>query len=92
MAAIATKVCQTPTELGVVGSARPTFKLLLDKVAVKSDKSFFDNVTRERHRWDDMLNKQADLQRSKDRIHPQAVARAASDLGIGALDRIIQMQ
>ena len=71
---------RTPTELGVVGSARPTLKLLLDKVAVKSDTSFFDNVTRERHRWDDMLNKQADLQRSKDRIHPQAVARAASDL------------
>jgi pyruvate dehydrogenase (quinone) len=71
---------RTPTELGVVGSARPTLKLLLDKVAVKSDTSFFDNVTRERHRWDDMLNKQADLKRSKDRIHPQAVARAASDL------------
>jgi pyruvate dehydrogenase (quinone) len=71
---------RTPTELGVVGSARPTLKLLLDKVAVKSDKSFFDNVTRERHRWDDMLNKQADLQRSKDRIHPQAVARAVSDV------------
>jgi pyruvate dehydrogenase (quinone) len=27
-----------------------------------------------------MLNKQADLKRSKDRIHPQAVARAVSDL------------
>ena len=26
-----------------------------------------------------MLNKQADLKRSKDRIHPQAVARAVSD-------------
>jgi pyruvate dehydrogenase (quinone) len=71
---------RTPTELGVVGSARPTLKLLLDKLKAKSDTSFFDNVTRERHRWDDMLNKQADLKRSKDRIHPQAVARAASDL------------
>lgn len=71
---------RTPTELGVVGSARPTLKLLLDKIKAKSDTSFLDNVTRERHRWDDMLNKQADLKRSKDRIHPQAVARAASDL------------
>src|SRR5580658_4587889 len=71
---------RTPTELGVVGSARPTLRLLLDKVAAKSDAGFFDRVTHERHRWDEMLNKQADLKRSKDRIHPQAVARAVSDL------------
>jgi pyruvate dehydrogenase (quinone) len=71
---------RTPTELGVVGSARPTLKLLLDRVTAKSDASFFDKVTHERHRWDEMLNKQADLKRSKDRIHPQAVARAVSDL------------
>jgi pyruvate dehydrogenase (quinone) len=71
---------RAPTELGVVGSARPTLKLLLDKVKAKSDAGFFDKVTHERHRWDEMLNKQADLKRSQDRIHPQAVARAASDL------------
>ena len=71
---------RTPTELGVVGSARPTLKLLLEKVKAKSDASFFDKVTHERHRWDEMLNKQADLKRSKDRIHPQAVARGVSDL------------
>ncbi len=71
---------RAPTEFGVVGSARPTLKLLLDKVRAKSNTSFWDNVTRERHRWDDMLNKQADLKRSKGRIHPQAVARGVSDL------------
>jgi thiamine pyrophosphate-dependent acetolactate synthase large subunit-like protein len=71
---------RAPTELGVVGSARPTLKLLLDKVKAKSNAGFFDKVTHERHRWDEMLNKQADLKRSQDRIHPQAVARAASDL------------
>ena len=71
---------RTPTELGVAGSARPTLKLLLEKVKAKSDTSFFDKVTHERHRWDEMLNKQADLKRSKDRIHPQAVARGVSDL------------
>jgi pyruvate dehydrogenase (quinone) len=70
---------RTPTELGVVGSARPALRLLLEKVKAKSDASFFDKVTHERHRWDEMLNKQADLARSKDRIHPQAVARAVSD-------------
>src|SRR5258708_27586488 len=71
---------RTQTMLGVVGSARPTLKLLLDRVEEKTDILFWDKVTHERHRWDEMLNKQADLRRSGDRIHPQAVARAASDL------------
>jgi pyruvate dehydrogenase (quinone) len=39
---------------------------------------FWDKVTEERQKWDEMLDKQADLARS--RIHPQAVARAVSDL------------
>ncbi len=70
---------RTPTQLGVIGSVRPTLKLLLDKVAAKTDTAFWDKTTNERHKWDDKINKQADLARSKDRIHPQAVARMASD-------------
>ena len=71
---------RAPTMLGVAGSARPTLKLLLDKVAAKTDTKFWDKVTRERHKWDEMLAKQADPARSKDRIHPQAVARMVGDL------------
>ncbi len=71
---------RTPTALGVVGSVQPTLKLLLGKVAARSDGKFFDRVTAERKKWDEMLNKQSDPARSKDLIHPQAVARAASDL------------
>ena len=71
---------RAPTSLGVVGSVLPTIKLLLEKVAAKSDTGFFDHVISERRKWDDMLNKQADLARSRDRIHPQAVARVVSDL------------
>src|ERR1700724_1662126 len=71
---------RAPTALGVTGSARPTLKLLLDRVEEKTAILFWDKVTHERHRWDEMLNKQADLRRSGDRIHPQAVARAVSDL------------
>ena len=67
------------TELGVRGSVRPTVKLLLNEVAAKSDGSFFERVTGERRKWDAMLDKQADPKRSRDRIHPQAVAREASD-------------
>jgi len=71
---------RAPTVFGVTGSARPTLKLLLDKVAAKSDTKFRDKVTHERAKWDEMLDMQSDLARSKDRIHPQAVARAVSDL------------
>jgi pyruvate dehydrogenase (quinone) len=71
---------RTPTVLGVTGSARPTLKLLLDRVAAKTDTKLWDKITQERRRWDEMLDKQADLTRGQDRIHPQAVARGASDL------------
>jgi thiamine pyrophosphate-dependent acetolactate synthase large subunit-like protein len=37
-------------------------------------------VIRERRQWDEKLDRQADPARSKDRIHPQAVARAVSDI------------
>jgi pyruvate dehydrogenase (quinone) len=71
---------RTPTGLGVVGSVRPTVKSLLNLVKPKSNREFFNRVTERRKAWDEMLDKQCDLARSKDRIHPQAVARAVSDL------------
>ena len=71
---------RAPTELGVIGSVRPTVKSLLDKAKPKSDGRFFETVTAQRKKWDEMLDKQSDPARSKDRIHPQAVARAVSDL------------
>lgn len=74
---------RTPTILGVVGSAKPTLTLLLHSLKPKSKTDFFDKVARERKQWDTMLDKQADLARSQDRIHPQAVARVVSDLANG---------
>jgi pyruvate dehydrogenase (quinone) len=71
---------RTPTAFGVVGSARPTLKLLLDRIKAKSDTRFWDKVTEERRKWDEKLDKQADPARSEDRIHPQAVARMVGDL------------
>jgi pyruvate dehydrogenase (quinone) len=71
---------RAPTAVGVVGSVRPTLKLLLDRIAPRSDTAFFDKLTAERRKWDQMLDQQADPARSKDRIHPQAVARMVSDL------------
>src|SRR6202035_2172680 len=71
---------RAPTALGIVGSARPSLKSLLDRVAAKDDKRFWDKVIRERREWDEKLDQQADPARSKDRIHPQAVARTVGDL------------
>ena len=71
---------RAPTVLGVTSSARPTLKLLLGEVASKTNTHFRDRVTEERQKWDEMLDEQANIARSADRIHPQAVARAVSDL------------
>jgi pyruvate dehydrogenase (quinone) len=71
---------RAPTAFGIVGSVRPTLKLLLERVKAKTDGKLWDRVTDARRRWDAMLDQQSDPRRSIDRIHPQAVARAVSDL------------
>src|ERR1700692_4878200 len=71
---------RAPTALGVLGSVQPTLQLLLGEVGAESDTKFWDRVTHERRKWDEILDRQSDPARSKDRIHPQAVARAVSDL------------
>ena len=76
---------RAPTVLGVTGSARPTLKLLLDEVASKTNTHFWDKVTEERQKWDEMLDKQADLARSKDRIHPRQVIALCGDGGFNML-------
>jgi pyruvate dehydrogenase (quinone) len=70
---------RTATSLGVVGAAKPTLKALREQLSARSDRGFWDRVTKERRKWDEMLDKQADPTRSEDRVHPQAVARAVSD-------------
>jgi pyruvate dehydrogenase (quinone) len=71
---------RTATALSLVSSAGPAVAMLLEKLKPKSDTTFFEKVTAQRKQWDQMLDKQADLARSKDKIHPQAVARMVSDL------------
>ena len=50
---------RAPTALGIVGSVRPTLRLLLDRVAAKADSGFFDEVNAARHKWNAMLDSQA---------------------------------
>lgn len=74
---------RAPTAIGVKGSARPTLTALLERVRPKTDGKFFDKVTRGRREWDELLDKQSDVMRSRDKIHPQTVARTVSDLANG---------
>jgi pyruvate dehydrogenase (quinone) len=71
---------RAPTRFGAVGSVRPSVKLLLDRVAARTDTAFLDDLSKGRRKWDEMLDRQADPARSAERIHPQAVARTVSDL------------
>ena len=71
---------RTPTACSAIGSARPALRRLLELVQAKSDAGHFDTAMRERVHWDRMLDRQADPARSKDKIHPQAVARMVGDL------------
>jgi pyruvate dehydrogenase (quinone) len=71
---------RAPTACGAQGSARPALRRLLELVQAKGDSKFLDWATHERDGWNRMLDRQADLGRSRDKIHPQAVARLAGDL------------
>lgn len=70
---------RAPTIFGVIGSAAPSVKYLVKNVGSKNNADFFNSVTEERKKWDEMIDKQADILRSKDMIHPQAVARMVGE-------------
>jgi pyruvate dehydrogenase (quinone) len=69
-----------PVAQAIVGSARPSVAGLLARVKSRSDDSFLSSHQRGWKSWTGMLDKKADLERSKELIHPQGLARAVSDL------------
>src|ERR1700722_10489653 len=71
---------RVPVAQAVVGSSRPSVAALLDKVQSKNDDGLLRAARKEWASWQEMLDKKADPGRSKDRIHPQALARTVSDL------------
>jgi pyruvate dehydrogenase (quinone)/pyruvate oxidase len=71
---------RTEIALGVVGSVRPAAAMLAGCVAERSDGAFLAGVVEARRDWDAMLDKKADVARSRDKIHPQALARTVGDL------------
>jgi pyruvate dehydrogenase (quinone) len=70
---------RTNVALGITGSVRPALRMLLDRLAPRDDPSFFTRVAEARAEWDAMLSARADLSRSPDKIHPQALSRLISD-------------
>ena len=69
-----------PVTQAVVGSSRPAVAGLVSRVRAKRDGKFLKEAQKAWASWKDMLDARADPARSRDVIHPQAVARAASDL------------
>jgi pyruvate dehydrogenase (quinone) len=69
-----------PVAQAVVGSSRLSVAGLLERVQPKANESFLRSAQKGWGSWKEMLDKKADLSRSEDRIHPQALARAISDL------------
>ena len=69
-----------PVAQAIVGSSLPSVAALLATVRTKSDASFLRAMQKEWADWRAMLDDKADLARSRDRIHPQALARTVSDL------------
>ncbi|PZQ61807.1 MAG: pyruvate dehydrogenase [Sphingomonas taxi] len=78
---------RAPVKLGVVGSVRPALRLLLERLAPRTDTAFLDAAQAERQRWNAMLDARADVARGGALLHPQAVARAVSDAA--AADAIV---
>ena len=71
---------RVPTAFAAQGSARPALRGLLQLVQAKGDAKFLDWAVHEKGSWDRMLDRQADPERSRDKIHPQAVARMTGEL------------
>jgi pyruvate dehydrogenase (quinone) len=69
-----------PVTQAIVGSSRPSVAGLLERVAAKADERFLRKAQKDWQSWQKMLDEKADVSRSQDRIHPQALARGVSDL------------
>jgi pyruvate dehydrogenase (quinone) len=69
-----------PVAQAIVGSSRPSIAGLLTRVKARTNDRFLRGAQREWDSWMRMLDEKADLLRSNDRIHPQALARVVSDL------------
>ena len=68
-----------PVTQAVVGSSRLAVSAISARVGEKSSRSFLQSAQKSWASWTTMLAEKAEPARSKDRIHPQALARSVSD-------------
>lgn len=71
---------RVPVVQAIVGSSRPSIASLLTRIKSKDDDRFLRSTQKDWTSWMEMLDRKADPARSRDRIHPQALARTVSDL------------
>jgi pyruvate dehydrogenase (quinone) len=69
-----------PVAHAILGSSQPSVAALLARVRAKTNDAFLRSAQNQWNSWTSMLDKKADLSRSEERIHPQALARTVSDL------------
>lgn len=69
-----------PVAQAVVGSSRPALAGLIARVRAKTEGDFLQKMQATWRDWQTMLDEKADPARSADKVHPQALARAVSDL------------
>lgn len=69
-----------PVRAGLVGHAGSTMAALTEQVDQRSDSSFLKDIQKRRDDWQKSLDKEADIKRSADLIHPQSIASIAGEL------------
>lgn len=70
---------RAPVDLGLVGTVKETVAAITPKVASKGSKKFLGPLEKMRDKWLASMEKQADLGRTDEPLHPQLFARAVSD-------------
>jgi thiamine pyrophosphate-dependent acetolactate synthase large subunit-like protein len=74
-----------PVSQAVVGSSRPSIAGLTPRVKARTSDRWLRAAQHDCASWRHMLDEKADPERSKQRIHPQALARTVSDLAATAV-------
>lgn len=67
-------------EIGLIGDCKTVIELLLQEVKHKSNQHHIEKVRKVKALWDKAMVYSEDVNRSKDMIHPQALAKLIGDL------------
>ncbi|GIW83301.1 MAG: pyruvate dehydrogenase [Gemmatales bacterium] len=71
---------RVPLAIGLVGHARATLAALKPLLRTKRDRSFLKSIQERKKQFDCQKDREADLSRDADLIHPQAIAAVISEV------------